>query len=166
MQGGQSCCCFHQVIAALPFSCSSVWPVPPPRRWGNSVLNFAFCPTRSALRSTTCPALGSWLVTLPLLSNFVPLLILLGARSFCERLAFHPVPSSQTLCFSQPLLGVSSASGSLALFCAHSQLLLRVKNWEFSSLPYPCSLGHVQHSTPTSALSVRLQFAVYVFQFC
>jgi hypothetical protein len=30
-------------------------------------------------------------------------------------------------------------------------------------LPHP--LGQVQHSTPTSAVGVRLQFTVYVFQF-
>jgi hypothetical protein len=30
-------------------------------------------------------------------------------------------------------------------------------------LLHPCSLGHVQQSTLTSAVSVRLQFAVYVF---
>jgi hypothetical protein len=33
-------------------------------------------------------------------------------------------------------------------------------------LPHPHSLGQVQHSTPTTAVSVRLQFAVYAFQFC
>jgi hypothetical protein len=38
--------------------------------------------------------------------------------------------------------------------------------WEFSSLPHPHSLGQVQHSTPTSSVSARLQFTVYAFQLC
>jgi hypothetical protein len=50
---------------------------------------------------------------------------------------------SQPLCLSQSLLGASSSSEKLA-----------------------CFPGQIQHSTPTSAVSVRLQFAVYVFQFC
>jgi hypothetical protein len=37
-------------------------------------------------------------------------------------------------------------------------------HWAFGSLPHLCSPGQVQHSTPISAVGVRLQFAVYVFQ--
>jgi hypothetical protein len=33
-------------------------------------------------------------------------------------------------------------------------------------LPQPCSLVQVQHSTPTSAVGVRLQFYIYASQFC
>jgi hypothetical protein len=33
-------------------------------------------------------------------------------------------------------------------------------------VPYSHSLGQVQCSSPNSTVSVRLQFAVYVFQFC
>jgi hypothetical protein len=71
VQGGQNCCCFHQVAAALPYSCNSAWLLPLPALWGNSVLNTALCPTRPALGSTTCPTLGSWLIASPLLSAFV-----------------------------------------------------------------------------------------------
>jgi hypothetical protein len=44
-----------------------------PRRVGqlSLVLNAALCPTKPALGSTTCPALGGWLVTPLLLSALV-----------------------------------------------------------------------------------------------
>jgi hypothetical protein len=36
-----------------------------PSKVGNSVLNTVFCPTRPALGSITCPALGGWLFAPP-----------------------------------------------------------------------------------------------------
>jgi hypothetical protein len=79
VQGGQSCC-FHLVATVLPFYCSSVWSVPPPARWGNSVFHAAFC-SRDQLQDPPSPLL--WEVDL------------------------SPHPHSQPLCFSQPLLGAS-----------------------------------------------------------
>jgi hypothetical protein len=38
VQGGQICCGFCQVSAELLYNCNSGWSVPPPVRWGNSVL--------------------------------------------------------------------------------------------------------------------------------
>jgi hypothetical protein len=59
------------------------------------------------------------------------------------RLARHPTPTLSLCC----------------LMCA-------LVHWEFGSLPHPSSLEQVRHSTPTSTVSVRLQFTVYTFQFC
>jgi hypothetical protein len=124
VHGGQSCFCFHQVAAVLPFLCNSVWSALPPARWGNSVLNIALCSLRSALGSTTCPTLGDWLV----------------AHS-----CFQP------LCLSQPLVGANGSSGKLAcpstsalsLCCFTSVCSLRVR-----SLLQLRSLGQVQCFTP------------------
>jgi hypothetical protein len=79
-----------------------------------------------------------------------------------ERLACCPTP---TLCL---LLGASCSSGKLVCHPAPALSLccfrpLRVRCWEFGFLPYHCSLRKVHFSTPTSAVSVILQFTVYVF---
>jgi hypothetical protein len=57
----------------------------------------------------------------------------------------------------------SSALSLHCFTCIHS---LRIWHWEFGFLTHFHSLGQVQHSTPTSAVGVRSQFTVYVFQFC
>jgi hypothetical protein len=134
MQGGQSCC-FHQAVAALPFSYNFMWLAPPPARWGNSVLNTAFCPTRSALGPTTYPTLGGWLISPLLLSAFVSL----------------PASAGWGL-----LWAVGLSLHSCSHLCSLRVLLL----------PPPHSPGQVQPYTPTSTVSVKLQFAVYAFQFC
>jgi hypothetical protein len=128
MQGGQNCC-FHQAAAALPYSCNSVCSAPP-ARWGNSVSSIALCPTWPAPGCTTCPALGGWLFVPPPLLPLSPL----------------PIPCSQPLWLSWPLLSVSGSSGRLA--CSHNPFVafscvcsLSVQHWEFSSLPHPHSLG-------------------------
>jgi hypothetical protein len=93
MQDGQSCCCFHQVAAALPFSCSSFWSAPPPARWGNSVLDAALCP-RDQLQDLP-PAL-LWEVGLSLHPCSQSLFFswsLLDASSSFGRLAYHPTPT-------------------------------------------------------------------------
>jgi hypothetical protein len=55
--------------------------------------------------------------------------------------------------------------GVVLLPYSHCQPLLLFIHWEFSSLPHPCVLGQVQHPNSVSAVGVRLQFAVYAFQF-
>jgi hypothetical protein len=100
VQGGQSCCCFHQVAAVLPFSCNSVWSASPSARWGNSVLNTALCPMRSALGCTTYPAWGGGLVTSPPLSAFVPLLTFAGCQWLLWEVSLLPHPTVSLCCFS------------------------------------------------------------------
>jgi hypothetical protein len=39
VQSDLICCCFHKAEAALPYHCNSVWSVPPPASWCNSVLS-------------------------------------------------------------------------------------------------------------------------------
>jgi hypothetical protein len=59
-------------------------------------------------------------------------------------------PHSQPLCLSKPLLSASGCSGKLP--CYPTPML--------SLCSQPCSPGQVHHSTPTSTVCVRLQFAV------
>jgi hypothetical protein len=131
MQSGQTCC-FHHVKAVFLFSYSSVWSALPPARWGNSVLNAALCPKRSAPQFTTCPALGGWSGELLCLSR-----PLLSASASSGRLVCHPTPA-------------------LILCCLTSICSLRVQHWEFSSLSHHCSPVQVQCSTPTSAVGVKI----------
>jgi hypothetical protein len=121
MQGGQSCC-FHQVTAGLPFSCSSVWSAPPLARWGNSLLNGALCP-RDQLQDPP-PAL-----------------------LWEDGLLSHP--RSQPLRFPWSLLSASSSSGKLACrltptlkLCCFMCMSLRV--WLLAPPPFSrsCSAFH------------------------
>jgi hypothetical protein len=90
------------------------------------------------------------------------------------RLACCPTSMLSAFVLFSFLLCANSSSGSLAchlastinLCCFTSICFLRVRCWEFGSLCHPHSLGHIQCSTPTPAVSARLQFGVYVFQFC
>jgi hypothetical protein len=70
VQGGQICCCFHQVAAVLPYHYNSVWLVPTPARWGQ--FNFEYCPQSQKCSSGIhCGlAFGGWPVTPPQLSAF------------------------------------------------------------------------------------------------
>jgi hypothetical protein len=139
---------FHQMAAALPFSCSSVWSDPPSQaRWGNSVLNAALCPTRSAPGSTTCPTLGDWLVAPPLLSTFGFSQHLLGAISSSGRFVCCPTPAlslhaSPELCsvLVSSLGGWNFAPPPFSAFVAFP-VFHWVQHWEFSSLPQPHSPG-------------------------
>jgi hypothetical protein len=68
-----------------------------------------------------------------------------------------------------PLGGQLLAPHPLSAF-AESWVLrvqLLAESWvmRVQLLAHPHSLGQVQHSTPTSTVSVRFQFTVYVFQF-
>jgi hypothetical protein len=97
-----------------------------PWKVGNSVLNTALCPMKSALGSTTCPALGGWLFALPPLSVFVPLTSMLGpASGSAGRLDCHRTLALSLCCFIR----------SLSIHC----------------LSHPHSPEQVQRSTPTSA---------------
>jgi hypothetical protein len=94
------------------------------------------------------------------------------AHASLQEVCLLPHPLSQPLCLPGLLLAASNFSEWLAChptptlsLCCHI-CLLRVWSWEFGSLPHSCSEGQVQCSTPTSAVGVRLQFTVYVFQFC
>jgi hypothetical protein len=139
MQDGQSYCCYHQLTAMLPFSCNSVWSPPPPARGSNP---------GDQLQDP--PPDPLWEVSL----------------------SYHL--HSQLLCFSQSLLGASSAPLEVGLSphpCSQPLLLYPHSFTKRSSLSVQllaptCSPGQGQHSTPTSAVSVRLQFTVYAFQFC
>jgi hypothetical protein len=147
MQGGQSCCCFYQVATALPFSCNSVWLAPPPARWGHSFVILPSVPWDQLRDSPLAPL---WEVGL------------------------LPHPHSQPLCLSWPLLSASGSLGgwlitpttTLSLCCFTHVHSLRFQHWEFGSLPHSHTPGQVQCSNLTSAVSVRLQFTVYAFQFC
>jgi hypothetical protein len=142
-------CCFQQVAAALPFSCSSVWSAPPSSKLGQ--FSFECCPLSHKIH----PGIHH-------LSCF-------------GRLACCPVPTltfcaSHDLCWMlvAPLGGVGLSSHP------HSQPLLLYLNLFTESsalrvwlLAPPHSPGQVQCSTPSlPAVSVGLQFTIYTFQFC
>jgi hypothetical protein len=130
---------FHQVAAALLFSFNSVWSIPPWPSWGNSVLNVALYPMRSAPGSTTCPTLEGWPVTPYPLTALVP--ILTSAQCWFtsfRRLACSPAPALRLCCFS-------------CLFTESSA---------------PCPTPILQGRFSISTVGVRLQFAVYGVQFC
>jgi hypothetical protein len=82
------------------------------------------------------------------------------------RLACRPTPTLSLCTFPDLCWGLEDSLRSwlvtptlvLSLYCFTCIHSLRAQHWEFSSLPHP-------HS-PTSAVSVRLYFAVYTFQFC
>jgi hypothetical protein len=81
-----------------------LWSVPPPTRWGNSVLNTGLCPIRSALGSTIALL---WEVGLSLHPNSQPLLLL--PHSFIESSALRvwllaPPPLSGTSSVFHPYL--------------------------------------------------------------
>jgi hypothetical protein len=56
-------------------------------------------------------------------------------------------------------------SQSPFLYCV---CLMKLQHWEFSSLPHLFLQGRfsIPHPSTPTAVSNRLQFAVYVFQFC
>jgi hypothetical protein len=129
MQGGQSCSCFLPGSSCIALQLHLYLVSSSPARWGNSVLNSALCPMKSALDPP--PDL------------------------LCE-LGLPPHPCSQPLHLSWPLLSSSSSSGRLACYptlalslccftCVHS---LRVQYWECGSLPHSHPLGQVQCSPP------------------
>jgi hypothetical protein len=157
----------------LPFSCSCLVSSSPSKM---RQFSFECCPLsqRSVLRLTTCPALGGWPVTPPLPSAFVFFLISAGCWQLLWEVDLSPHSCSQPLCHSWSLLGAGSSSGKLACYsdptlilCCFTHVLV---HWEFcteSWLLAPLLFsGQVQHSTSTSTVSVKLQFTVYVFQFC
>jgi hypothetical protein len=59
---------------------------------------------------------------------------------------------------------LSAPALSLCCFTCISSLIIQC--WEFCSLPHLHSMGQVQCNTASPTVSARLQFAVYVFQFC
>jgi hypothetical protein len=116
----------------LPFSCSSVWSVPPPARSG-----FSFeCCSLSHMISTRIHHFHCF-GRLACLS--APTLSLCASPNLCKVLA---APLGGWL-FTLPLL---SAFASLPT----------LDHWEFGSLPHSHSLRQVQGSTPNSAVSVTL----------
>jgi hypothetical protein len=123
-------------------------------------------------KSTSCPSLGGLIVASSLLSSFMILLISAKGWWLLLEVDLFPHSLSQPLCLSQALLGVGCSSGKLACHSASALSLcffmhksLSFQHSEFGSLSHSWSLGQVQHSTPTSTVSVRFQFAVYVFSF-
>jgi hypothetical protein len=81
-------------------------------------------------------------------------------------------PCSQPFCLSWPLLGASGSSERLACcsapslsLCCCSHISLRVWGWKFGFLPHPCSLGQIQHSTPTSTVGVKITVCCLCFSF-
>jgi hypothetical protein len=147
VQCGQNCyCCFYQVAAALPYRCNSVELLP--QQVGT--IQFEYCPLfmRPALGSTTCPALGHWLVAPPLLSAFV--------------------------CLSQPLLGASwvpfggwlVASPLFSAFIAYPLFI----HWEFgteNSTPCPTPLlwGRFRLPPPPLLLVLGYSWLFMLFNF-
>jgi hypothetical protein len=134
VQGGQSCC-FHQVAAALSFSCNSVRSAPSQARWGNSVLNAVLYPIRSAPGSITCHALGGCL---------------------CPHL------HSQLLYLSHPLLGARLPTLG-GLLVDLPILSVFVIHWEFgteSFAPYPSPIPQGRFSIPPSPLLSVLDYSL------
>jgi hypothetical protein len=121
----------------------------------------------SAPGSTTCSSLRGWSVTPPLPSAFVLLPSSAVSSGSFESLTCHPTPDL-SLCASPNLFWVLAASFGVWLFTPPLlSALLFFPCFTKSLVPCStCSLGQVQHSTPISAVGVRLQFSVYVFQFC
>jgi hypothetical protein len=114
VEGCPICCCFHQVTAALPYSCNSGWSAPSQVRWVNSVLCTALSPIR-------------------LVQQFVmPLLQNIG-------LLYHPF--SRHMFLTPPLLNDSLT-------------------------PCPTSVLQGWFSVPPHSHCQRLQFTVYISQFC
>jgi hypothetical protein len=125
----------------LQYSCNSVWSASSPARRGNSVLSTAISPMRLAQWFTT-PTLGDWLVA--------------------------PI-CSQSRCLALPLLvdslvplgGWLVTSSLLSAFVPCPDFI----HWGFSSLPHPCSLSLVQHSTPPPPSVVDYKSLFMLFSF-
>jgi hypothetical protein len=70
---------------------------------------------------------------------------------FCRAIWFWMLlsdPGDQSVIHYLPCFwGVAYCSPELSLHCLSCVYLLRVKHWEFSSLPLPLSLGQVQCAT-------------------
>jgi hypothetical protein len=155
MQGGHSCC-FHQVAAVLvSFSPSKV-----------GQFSFECCrlSQRSSLGSTSCTTLGSWPVSSPLLSVFV--LFLISAE--CWQLLWGVGLSPSSLSAFMSLLTSAGAGGSSGRLACHpvpalSLCYFRNMSLRVQLLAPPSRAGSVLY--PTSAVNVRLQFTVHVFQF-
>jgi hypothetical protein len=99
--------------------------------------------------------------SVPEISSRIHLLPCFGKMACC------PTPALSLCAFpdvcwvpAAPLGSWLVASPPLSTFAA-----LCACHWEFGFLPHPHSLGHAQHSTPTSVVIVRLKFTVYVYQF-
>jgi hypothetical protein len=163
MHGGQSCC-FHQVVAALPFSNSSVLSASPPARWGNSVLNAALCP-RDKLWDL--PSALFWEVGLLSHPCSQPLYFswsLLETRGSFGRLTCHPTPAlifyaSSDLCWvpAAPLRGWLVAPPPISAFAALPVFV----HWEFSAeslAPCPTPLLCCRFSVPPSPLLSVLDY--------
>jgi hypothetical protein len=96
---------------------------PSPSKVGQ--FSFEYCPLfqRSVLGSTSCPSLGGWPVTPPLLLAYV--LFLISAECWgllCEIvLSLHSF--SHPLCLSQFLLCAGCSSGQLS-FCSTNNILI------------------------------------------
>jgi hypothetical protein len=142
MQGVQNCYCFHQA-AVLPYSFNIVCSAPSPARQGTSVLSTALNLRRLAEGS---PSALLWDIDL----------------------SSHP--SSQPLCLTSCLLSASlpalgawlvTPTPSLSLcyfYCLH---LLSI---HLFAPPQFTGTGSADH--PSSAVTFRLQFTLYAFQFC
>jgi hypothetical protein len=126
VQSSEICCYFHQVAAALPYHCNSVWSAPSSGRWGNSVLGITFRPTRLAQGSITA---------LP------------------WKVGLLPYPHSQSLCLTPLLLLLVQLFWEVDLLPQpHSQPLLLVPSF-FAESSAPCPLpfseaGSMFHPTP------------------
>jgi hypothetical protein len=98
---------FQKVAVAMPFSCSSVWSIHPPARWGNSVLNVVLCPVRST-GIHYLPNFGR------LTCHLIPSLILCASPNLCWVLVnpmggwLTALPRSQSLLFYPHLFTESS----------------------------------------------------------
>jgi hypothetical protein len=115
-QFGLTCCCLLQMAAVLPYYCNSIWSVPPPARWGHSVLSTTVSPTRLAQESPTFPL---WDVGL-------------SPQSHCQPLGFTmPLLTGS----SAPLGGWLSTPLLLSAFVPYPAFV----HSEFNSLPHSCS---------------------------
>jgi hypothetical protein len=68
-----------------------------PSKVGQFSFECCFCPTRSVLESTTYPSLGGWVVSLPPLSAFVPLLTSDGCYQLLWEVGLTPHSWAQSL---------------------------------------------------------------------
>jgi hypothetical protein len=122
---------------------------------------------RSALGSTTWPALGGWPVTLPLLSTFVLFLISARASGFFGRLACHLTPTFNlgALLFS---VGCQWLLWEFDLSLHSAVALPTLSHLEFGAenlAPCLTLIFWVRFSVPLPTLLSVLKYAVYVLSF-
>jgi hypothetical protein len=141
MQHGQICCCFHQAAVELPHSCNSGWSTSPPTRCSVSVLYTAHRPMRLAQQSTMLLLWEVALLPQPCSQCLFLTLFALAEFGYSGRLASHTTPTVRT-CSSH---------------CPAHRVWLPVP-------PLFSEVGLVFYPVPIA--SGRLQFTVYVFQFC